>query len=256
MMIGGAAGIIRWILSGRLTWLPSIVVLQPLHAFTFGASYLGAMHFLSRAAPFSAAAGAQSIYVAVSSGLGGGLVMVLAGALYADYGGMAYLFMAVLSAAGLKRFQTAKDGAAKRARSTTAVSLWRFFNYRFIGRSSGEPCPSVRSPCAFWMSVVDDVGHGVVVERSRIESAGQFQHLGRLLADLCSWYNALLAGSIIGEAGLPSVEGALWVPGPGTPEMLDHRILIADDRVLVARPEFAINRVPASRADHHQIGLE
>ena len=111
MMIGGAAGIIRWILSGRLTWLPSIVVLQPLHAFTFGASYLGAMHFLSRATPFSAAAGAQSIYVAVSSGLGGGLVMVLAGALYADYGGMAYLFMAVLSAAGLKRFQTAKDGA-------------------------------------------------------------------------------------------------------------------------------------------------
>jgi len=101
MMIGGAAGIIRWILSGRLTWLPSIVVLQPLHAFTFGASYLGAMHFLSRATPFSAAAGAQSIYVAVSSGLGGGLVMVLAGALYADYGGMAYLFMAVLSAAGL-----------------------------------------------------------------------------------------------------------------------------------------------------------
>ena len=55
MMIGGAAGIIRWILSGRLTWLPSIVVLQPLHAFTFGASYLGAMHFLSRATPFSAA---------------------------------------------------------------------------------------------------------------------------------------------------------------------------------------------------------
>jgi MFS transporter, PPP family, 3-phenylpropionic acid transporter len=100
MMIGGAAGIIRWILSGRLTWLPSIAVLQLLHAFTFGASYLGAMHFLSRAAPFSAA-GAQSIYVAVSSGLGGGLVMVLAGALYADYGGTAYLFMAILSAAGL-----------------------------------------------------------------------------------------------------------------------------------------------------------
>jgi hypothetical protein len=56
---------------------------------------------MSRFPPASAAAGAQSIYVAVSSGLGGGLVMVLAGALYADYGGMAYLFMAVLSAAGL-----------------------------------------------------------------------------------------------------------------------------------------------------------
>ena len=86
---------------GSTDWLPSIAVLQPLHAFTFAASYLGPMHFLSRAAPFPAAVGAQSIYVAVSSGLGGGLVMVLAGALYADYGGMAYLFMAVLSAAGL-----------------------------------------------------------------------------------------------------------------------------------------------------------
>jgi hypothetical protein len=246
MMIGGAAGIIRWILSGRLTWLPSIVVLQPLHAFTFGASYLGAMHFLSRATPFSAAAGAQSIYVAVSSGLGGGLVMVLAGALYADYGGMAYLFMAVLSAAGLKRFQTAKDGAAKRARSTTAVSLWRFFNYRFIGRSSGEPCPSVRSPCAFWMSVVDDVGDGVIVERPRVESASQFQHLGRLLADLRRWDNGLFASRLIGQAGLPGIEYALRVLGPGAAEMVDHRVLIADDRVLVTRPEFTVNGVSAS----------
>ena len=48
-----------------------------------------------------AAASAQPIYASVSSGLGGGLVMLAAGALYARYGGRAYLFMAVLSAAGL-----------------------------------------------------------------------------------------------------------------------------------------------------------
>jgi PPP family 3-phenylpropionic acid transporter len=59
------------------------------------------MHFLSRAVPVSAAASAQSLYAAVSSGLGSGLVMVIAGALYSAYGGRAYLFMALLSAAGL-----------------------------------------------------------------------------------------------------------------------------------------------------------
>jgi len=96
MVVGGAAGILRWSLSGLLTGLPFIAVPQLLHGLTFGASHLGAMHFLSRAAPLSAAAGAQSIYVAVSSGLGSGLVMVLAGALYSGYGGRAYLFMAVL----------------------------------------------------------------------------------------------------------------------------------------------------------------
>ncbi len=101
MVLGGVAGILRWSLAGALTWLPFIAALQLLHAFTFGASHLGAMHFLSRAVPISAAASAQSLYAALSSGLGSGLVMVVAGALYAAYGGAAYSFMAVLSAAGL-----------------------------------------------------------------------------------------------------------------------------------------------------------
>jgi PPP family 3-phenylpropionic acid transporter len=101
MVLGGIAGIVRWSLAGALIWLPFIAVLQLLHAFTFGASHLGAMHFLSRAVPPSAAASAQSLYAALSSGLGSGLVMVIAGALYSAFGGGAYSFMAVLSAAGL-----------------------------------------------------------------------------------------------------------------------------------------------------------
>ena len=101
MVLGGVAGILRWSLAGALTWLPFIAALQLLHALTFGASHLGAMHFLSRAVPPSAAASAQSLYAALSSGIGSGLVMVVAGALYAAYGGGAYSFMAVLSAAGL-----------------------------------------------------------------------------------------------------------------------------------------------------------
>jgi PPP family 3-phenylpropionic acid transporter len=101
MMLGGAAGILRWSLTGELTSLPAIGTLQLLHAFTFGASHLGAMHWLSRAVPRSAAASAQSLYAAVSAGLGSGVVMIAAGALYAAFAGRAFLFMALLSAAGL-----------------------------------------------------------------------------------------------------------------------------------------------------------
>lgn len=101
MMLGGAAGVLRWSVAGSLPSLPSIVALQLLHALTFGASHLGAMHFLARTVPLSAAASAQSLYAAVSSGLGSGVVMLWAGSLYAAYGGGAYFFMAALSAAGL-----------------------------------------------------------------------------------------------------------------------------------------------------------
>jgi MFS transporter, PPP family, 3-phenylpropionic acid transporter len=101
MGLGGAAGILRWSLSGIVPWLPGVVMLQLLHAGTFGASHLGAMHFMARTVPPTAAASAQSLYAALSSGLGSGLVMLGAGALYARYGGHAYLVMAALSAAGL-----------------------------------------------------------------------------------------------------------------------------------------------------------
>ena len=46
LALGGAAGILRWSVTGLASWLPAIVALQLLHAFTFGAGHLGAMHFL------------------------------------------------------------------------------------------------------------------------------------------------------------------------------------------------------------------
>jgi PPP family 3-phenylpropionic acid transporter len=101
MMLGGAAGIVRWSLMGMAPGLGAAGALQLLHALTFGASHLGAMHFMARSVPPGAAASAQSLYAALSAGLGSGLVMLAAGALYAAYGGHAYPFMALLSAAGL-----------------------------------------------------------------------------------------------------------------------------------------------------------
>jgi PPP family 3-phenylpropionic acid transporter len=101
MALGGAAGIVRWSLMGVLPGLAAAAVLQLLHALTFGASHLGAMHFMARWVPTGAAASAQSLYSALSAGFGSGLVMLAAGALYAAYGGQAYPIMALLSAAGL-----------------------------------------------------------------------------------------------------------------------------------------------------------
>jgi len=84
-----------------LPGLAAAAGLQVLHALTFGAAQLGAMHLMARTVPPGAAASAQALYAALSAGLGSGLVMLGAGALYAEYGGHAYLFMALLSAAGL-----------------------------------------------------------------------------------------------------------------------------------------------------------
>jgi len=101
MALGGLAGVVRWSLLGVVPGLAAAALLQLLHGLTFGATHLGAMHFMARTVPPGAAASAQSLYAAVSAGLGSGLVMLAAGALYRAYSGQAYLFMAALSAAGL-----------------------------------------------------------------------------------------------------------------------------------------------------------
>jgi len=101
MAAGASAGILRWGLAGLVPGLLPAAVLQLLHALTFGATHLGAMHFLSRTVPPGAAASAQALYSGASAGIGSGVVMLGAGALYANYGGRAYLFMAALSALGL-----------------------------------------------------------------------------------------------------------------------------------------------------------
>ncbi len=99
MALGGVAGILRWSLMGVLPGLGAAAGLQLLHALTFGASHLGAMHFLARSVPPGVAASAQSLYAALSAGLGSGLVMLVAGALYGAYGGQAYPFIAMRAAA-------------------------------------------------------------------------------------------------------------------------------------------------------------
>ncbi|MFT5182167.1 MAG: PPP family 3-phenylpropionic acid transporter [Alphaproteobacteria bacterium] len=76
-----------------------MVVIQVLHAITFGAVHLGAMHFVARNAPPGLSATAQGIY-ASASGLAMGLAMIGAGSLFAAFGGQAFFAMAAISAVG------------------------------------------------------------------------------------------------------------------------------------------------------------
>ena len=70
-------------------------------ALTFGATHLGAIHFIGRAVPEGQAGTAQALYASVTGGIAMGGAMLLAGPLYAAYGGRAYWAMAALAAVGL-----------------------------------------------------------------------------------------------------------------------------------------------------------
>ncbi len=94
LAMGGFAGALRWAATGLTSDLASLVVVQALHAFTFGAAHLGAMHFITRAVPASMSATAQSLYSAVVMGIGLGLAMIASGPLYGAFSGGAFHAMA------------------------------------------------------------------------------------------------------------------------------------------------------------------
>ena len=99
LVLGGAGALVRWgvmAFDPAPIWLP---LLQCLHALSFGATHLGAMAFMLRAAPAEIGATAQG-YLAVAQGLAMAAAMGLAGLLYARYGNLAYAAMAVMAASG------------------------------------------------------------------------------------------------------------------------------------------------------------
>ena len=90
----------RWSATGLSDALPVLVMVQALHAFTFGAAHLGAIYFIARTVPPALSATAQSLYSAAVMGLGLGLAILASGSLYATFGGGAYFAMAALAALG------------------------------------------------------------------------------------------------------------------------------------------------------------
>jgi MFS transporter, PPP family, 3-phenylpropionic acid transporter len=100
ILIGGAGALVRWIglaLGPPGTLLP---LFQCLHALSFGATHLGTLAFIGRAAPAGLAATAQG-YLAVSTGVAMAAATGLSGLLYGRFGAAAYGAMALIAAAGI-----------------------------------------------------------------------------------------------------------------------------------------------------------
>ena len=100
ILMGGLAATVRWAMTGEADGLPLLVVLQALHAFTFAATHLGAIYFISRRVPKALSASAQGVYSATVMGLALGVAMFASGKLYDLFGSGAYHAMAVMAAGG------------------------------------------------------------------------------------------------------------------------------------------------------------
>jgi PPP family 3-phenylpropionic acid transporter len=101
IVVGSAAAIVRW---GVMSFDPPLWILFPLqllHALTYGATHLGAIHFISRSVPEAASGTAQALYATVAAGVLMGCATMLSGVLYVDYGGHAFLAMAAFAAVSL-----------------------------------------------------------------------------------------------------------------------------------------------------------
>jgi PPP family 3-phenylpropionic acid transporter len=100
LALAGAAGALRWSVTAASTDLAALVAVQALHAFTFGAAHLGAMHAIARAAPAGLLATAQGVYAGVSGGVVMGAALLGTGWLYERTGGGVFWAMAAMSLAG------------------------------------------------------------------------------------------------------------------------------------------------------------
>ena len=74
LMLAGLAATLRWAFMAIDPPLLATALLQMLHALSFGAAHIAAIHFMAHAVPFDRAATAQGLYAAIVAGLVLGLV--------------------------------------------------------------------------------------------------------------------------------------------------------------------------------------
>ena len=99
ILIGAAGAILRWLGMAFDPPVAALPLLQLLHGLSFGTTHLGVLMFITRHAPPRQGATAQA-YLAVAMGLMMACMTTLAGALFARYGSLAYLAMALAAAIG------------------------------------------------------------------------------------------------------------------------------------------------------------
>jgi PPP family 3-phenylpropionic acid transporter len=94
-VLAAAAGVVRWLVAGQTTSVIALAMIQPLHGFTFALLHLACMRLIGIVVPVRLAATAQALY-ALGAGLASTILTLLSGRLYGDYGGGAFLPMALL----------------------------------------------------------------------------------------------------------------------------------------------------------------
>ena len=99
--LAGSAGVLRWCVMARTSWLPAMAAIEPLHGLTFALLHLACMRLISRLVPIHLAARAQAFYGTVAIGAATAVLTLLSGPLYQALGPNAFLVMAGLCAAAV-----------------------------------------------------------------------------------------------------------------------------------------------------------
>jgi len=92
------AGLIRWIVEAQTTWVPALMLVQPLHGLTFALLHLACMRILSRIVPSGLAATALTVYGTLGAGLSSVLLTLASGPLFKYLGPGGFWVMAALCA--------------------------------------------------------------------------------------------------------------------------------------------------------------
>ncbi len=101
LIIGCMGAVIRWIALAHLTDPILLIPVQCLHALSFGAVHLAAMHFIARHMKPEITGRAQGLFAAMGNGVVLGMMTFLSAPLFELYGGGAFWIMATSACVGL-----------------------------------------------------------------------------------------------------------------------------------------------------------
>ena len=99
ILVAALAGIVRWTVTANDPALALLFAVQMLHALTFGAAHLGALHFINQAIPRALQATAQGVYYAFGVSLLMSIATIIAGDIYSTHGAYAFYCASAMSAA-------------------------------------------------------------------------------------------------------------------------------------------------------------
>lgn len=100
LLIGGLAAAIRWPLTAVADEVWMLVMIQALHALSYGATHLAGIYFIAERIPQSQSSSVQSLYSALVMGLVLGGVMFGTGQFFEDMQGGIYWYMAAIALLG------------------------------------------------------------------------------------------------------------------------------------------------------------